>query len=216
MALSNAERQARWRAKLKDRLAALRNGDGSVAQAELGGEIARLQAELNAAQREITRLKQGRAEAEPTITPDMLSMSAQEKLAVAMRQYKRQLERMFDEAVRVKYVHALNVVLPDYKREMGRYEAVIKARRGVMPKRIFNRILACLHPDESTSKQVLAEMFDTFKNLEFVLVAERESPTPDMSGFPSNYEELMQRTEKAAAERRAKRPAAKSTPQPRY
>ena len=36
--------------------------------------------------------EEGRRQAEPTITPEMLSMSAQEKLGAALRQHKKQLD----------------------------------------------------------------------------------------------------------------------------
>lgn len=135
--------------------------------------------------------EQGRRAAEPTITPDMLSMSAQEKLDAAIRQHKRKLDLEFRPRVQEEYRKAMNEMgLPHLKKLVDEGRALYDRRKAIMDKVKFNKVRRALHPDSrnSISDKVLADAFDTFMGLEKYLLNEKDSPTtfPDL---PSSMEE---------------------------
>ena len=142
------------------------------------------------------------AAAEPT--RDELSASAQQKLDGALRRYQRELDQKFESEVRKRYVSDLNRVLPGFEKQQAYCEEIIKARKGVMPRELFRKILACLHPDQGMGKAALTEAFAAFEKLEGVLVSEAEKPTP-MPGFPKSYAELMEQKRQVSAARAAAR-----------
>src|SRR5262245_20610131 len=102
------------------------------------------------------------------LTPDMLAMSAQEKLAAAIRQHQRQLDLEFEQRVRDEVKRRIDeIVLPHWKQKIDQAQELYKHRRGAMDKDTFNTIRRALHPDsrQSISDRKLGEAFDTFMSL---------------------------------------------------
>jgi hypothetical protein len=152
--------------------------------------------------------ERGRREAQPTITPDMLSMTAQQKLDVAIRQATRKLEAEIETRCREDLQRWLNeVTLPQYAKELGALERSIRERKGIMDRITYRKILACLHPDrvmDPVLKKRYEEAFRLFTELEKRVLDEKESPT-QFRKVPRTYEDLMAMKAKVQAERRAKR-----------
>jgi predicted ArsR family transcriptional regulator len=153
--------------------------------------------------------EQGRREAEPTITPEMLSMSAQQKLDAAIRQYKKRLMAQFNKAVSDKVrQHYDEIVLPGIKKQIDQAKQLYARRTGLMDKATFNAIRRGLHPDSrnSISDGVLAVAFDKFMSLEKYLLDEKDSPT-SWPPLPSSLAEWDREKAKVKAERAARRAA---------
>ena len=68
----------------------------------------------------------------------------------------------------------------------------MRSRKGIMRRETYRAILSCLHPDsrKSTSDDKLAEVFQKFRELEVLMVSEKEMPTPDL-GIPRTFDDLM-------------------------
>ncbi len=152
--------------------------------------------------------EQGRREAVPKITPDMLSMSAQEKLQAAIRQHKKNLDVGFAEAVQRECQKQMNELwLPHCQERLDKAAALLQSRtKGVMPRSMFRKILACLHPDsrKSASEERLNEVFRNFEKLETILCSETEMPTPKLP-FPRTWEKAQEMKRKVSETRKAKR-----------
>lgn len=148
-----------------------------------------------------------RRDAEAQIDPATLSLSAQEKLAAAIRQATHKLNVAFERRVSDDLRRRLDeIVLPHWKQQIDQAQELYKHRRGAMDKATFNKIRRALHPDSrnSISDKVLADAFDTFMRLEKFLLDEKDSPT-DFGAVPSSLAEWDAMKQKTSAERRAKR-----------
>lgn len=159
------------------------------------------------------QLQRGQEETEAQIDPATLSATAQEKLAAAMRQQERRLDLAFETRVREECRKRIDdIILPEYLKEIADAKEVIKARKGVMRRVTFKKILACLHPDlvDKERRVRYTEAFQLFKDLEIVLCNEVELPTPAMD-MPRSYAEALARKQKVSEARR-RRPAPPSGP----
>jgi transposase len=160
--------------------------------------------------RTVVAREQGRREAEPTITPDMLSLTAQQKLEAAIKQHKKKLDAGYWDAVqRECRKHIEGVWLPSCQKRLEHAQAIIDSRtKGVMPRSMFKKILACLHPDsrKSTSEERLNQVFNEFEKLELILCSKEETPVAPIA-FPRTWEEAKEWKRKVAEARRAKRQA---------
>jgi len=157
-------------------------------------------------------------EAEAQIDPATLSMSAQQKLATAIKQHQHKLSAQFHAHVLEEIRKRLEeTILPHYRKEQAEAQRIIKARKGVMDKATFNRIRRCLHPDsrQSVSDKILAEAFDAFMALEKLLIDEESSPSDLSQPIPSTYQAWEQMKRNATAARRAKRTTNQSAIRPR-
>jgi hypothetical protein len=147
------------------------------------------------------------ASADAPIDPASLSMSAQERLAGALRQHKNKLDLEFEMRVRAECQRRIEeTILPHYNETEATYRDLITARAGIMSKVTYNRIRRCLHPDsrKSVSDEKLNEAFQLFSQLEKRLLAEKDSPTSSMH-MPRTYEELMTLKQKVSSARKTKR-----------
>jgi hypothetical protein len=154
--------------------------------------------------------EKGRRKAEPIITPDMLSMSAQEKLDAAIRQHQRKLDATFERRVLDEIKRRIDeIILPHWKKQIDEAQQLYARRRGLMDKTTFNKIRRGLHPDSrnAISDKVLGEAFDTFMGLEKFLLNEKDSPTEVGAGLPGSWAEWEAAKQHATAARRAKRHA---------
>lgn len=135
----------------------------------------------------------GRREAlaEPLIDRSELSLTAQEKLDVAIRQHKRALDIAFEQRVRDMVNRRLDeIILPHWKEKIAQAQELYARRKALMDKTTFNAIRRALHPDSrnSITDTVLAEAFDTFMSLEKYLLNEKDSPT-EIGNLPSTVAE---------------------------
>lgn len=147
---------------------------------------------------------------EPPVDVNTLSISAKEKLDIAIRQEKKKLQVEFEDAVRAEVKRRLDdSIMPGYQKRLDEYNRVIKARKGIMKRAMFKKILACLHPDrvqDVALKGRYEEAFVEFSKLEIVLCDEKEMPTNafNVPKSAAEWEELKRRATEA---RRAKRTA---------
>jgi hypothetical protein len=136
-----------------------------------------------------------------------VSLTAQQKVDVAIRQRAQELEAGYEQRVRDEVRRRLEeTILPRYKERVAGVERVLKARKGVMDRATYRKIRACLHPDRVQDSELKAryeEAFNLFNKLESVLLDEMEAPTPTLT-IPTTLNELM-KLKKKMAERRTAR-----------
>jgi hypothetical protein len=149
----------------------------------------------------------------PPVDVSTLSMSAQEKLEIAIRQAKRKLEAEYEQRVQTAVREAIEMtVLPYYQKEYERCRSVVESRKGITDKATYRTILSCLHPDrvqDEALKRRYEKAFHLFTKLELLLLDERESPTAKFD-MPKTYQDWMALKEKVKAERKAQRDAKRS------
>lgn len=149
-----------------------------------------------------------RREAEAIIDPATLSLSAQQKLATAIKQHMQKLEATFHQRVNDRVNKVLDEIrLPQWKEQIEQAKRILDRRKGLMDKAMFNKIRRALHPDSrhSISDKLLADAFDAFMQLEKFLLDEKDSPTTWPSTMPSTLAEWDALKRKASADRRTKR-----------
>ena len=132
-------------------------------------------------------------EAVPDIDPATLALSAQEKLAAALRQHQRKLDAEFERRVRDDIRKGMDeLVLPHWREKIEQAKTLYGRRKGLMDKDTFNMIRRALHPDSrnAISDKKLAEAFDAFMRLEKFLLDEKASPT-EFPDLPDTYEGWM-------------------------
>lgn len=154
----------------------------------------------------IERLR-GRREAPPAIERKDLSMTAQEKFDAALRRAKKEMEVELTRRVREELADAFDKLLPSYLEKERRYEAVLKARKGIYTRAEYTKIRACLHPDRVTDpamKKRFEDAFTLFTRMEVALLSEADHPTP-ASDLPRNYADWMARKAQMQAVRKAQR-----------
>ena len=211
---TNADHQRAWRERQKVKLA------GLEAALRKQGKLARSNTAAD-----VVKAKSAAPEAEnrSSVTPDMLSMTAQERLAAVIRQEKRKLEAEYEMRMLEECKRRLNEIsLPHYAKELEELERSIRNRKGVMNKATFEKIRNCLHTqrlaqllgipvldlDANMAKRY-DEAFNLFMDLEKRVLNEKESPT-EFRKMPRTYDELMAMRAKVQAENRAKRAAAQN------
>jgi hypothetical protein len=161
--------------------------------------------------------KLGEIVAGPEINRSELSLTAQQKLDAAIRQYEAKLAESFAAAVDEKVRKKIDeIILPHWKEKIATADKLFKHRRGAMSKETFNTIRRALHPDSraSISDQKLGEAFDTFMSLEKFLLDEKDSPT-DLSGLPETLAEWDAAKRRASKASKARHAAGHSAVRPR-
>lgn len=141
---------------------------------------------------------------QPTVLA--LSNSAQAKLDAAIRAEVRKLQLEFQAKVEAEIKRRLDeFILPKYNAKMKDYDRVIKARRGIMPRADFRKILAALHPDQRDTDK-LTEAFSIFKEHELAICSEKELPTDlPTNKIPQTVEEMLAQREEVKRQRAAQR-----------
>jgi hypothetical protein len=148
-AMSGAERQARY-------LARLLAGKPSVTKPD-GADSAK--------DREIASLKARIAEMEAVTTPELtLSMTAQQKLEAAIRAHKERLSRSYwqqvNEEVR-KGIAAADDATRKHNKELLADNLRLRQmlnKRGVFTEAQFRKLVMCVHADSNPSDAVRNEM----------------------------------------------------------
>jgi IS30 family transposase len=190
--------------------------DQIVAMHDTGSSHADIAGAVGLHERVVGRLLQDeqiRREAEPLIDAGMLSLSAQQKLDIAVRQAKRKLDLEFEARVSDEVKRRIDqIILPHWKEKIAQAQKLYRHRKGAMDKATFNKIRRALHPDsrKSISDKMLGDAFDTFMSLEKYLLDEKESPT-DFSGLPETWDDWQKAKQRATAERRARRAGGESS-----
>jgi hypothetical protein len=88
----------------------------------------------------------------PEIVPGDLSTTAQQKLDLAIQQHKAKLDAQFHAAVNARVQEFLeNTIMPKLQEEQAEARRVMEARKGVMDRKSYKKILSCLHPDRATA-----------------------------------------------------------------
>jgi len=115
---------------------------------------------------------------EVEIDPTTLSKSAQEKLAAAMRQYRKKLEVEIDAKVRAEAKARIErLILPGLKERQADAECITNARkRGIFKKEEYNAILRCVHPDRSPSIEEKNEAFRILHEKRLLLLSNADDP----------------------------------------
>jgi hypothetical protein len=146
----------------------------------------------------------------PLIDPSTLSMTAQKKFDLALKQAVNKLKPEVHAQVHRESLQWLQRMLDQHNENAKHYELVLKRRTGIMSKAEYRSILSCLHPDrvqDEALKRRFEHAFNVFTKLEKAVLAEADSPTPP-SGLPKTVEELLKRRADYQAEQRARRAAA--------
>jgi len=133
----------------------------------------------------------------PEIDPSTLSLTAQEKLAAAIRQHQRELDITFEKRVAEGIRKSIDeTVLPHYNEKLKLYNRVLAARTGSMTRKTYNLIRSCLHADSrlSVSEDKLNSAFHVWSDMEVVLLDESQCPTVS-TGFvmPTSFADLVER-----------------------
>ena len=148
------------------------------------------------------------ARANPNINREELSLSAQQKLDLAIRQHQKKLNLAFEQRVLDEIRRRMDeIVLPSWKKRIDEANKLYSKRRGLMDKDTFNTIRRALHPDSrnAISDKKLGEAFNTFMGLEKYLLNEKDSPTRFGEELPTSLAEWDKARAAASAERKARR-----------
>jgi lambda repressor-like predicted transcriptional regulator len=179
-----------------DKIAALH--DAGLSTKDIASEVGMGERNVSVTLREELVKRQAVA---TMVSPDTLSLSAQQKLEAAIRQHKRQLDLEFEQRVQAEVQSRLEAtILPHYNEKYNLYMSVIKARKGIMDRASYRKILAALHPDRQLDpalKKRAADAFNLFTKIEKLVLDEKESPTGDES-LPKTYADLMARRKPTA------------------
>jgi hypothetical protein len=150
---------------------------------------------------------------EPKISRGELSLTAQQKFDLAVKQEKHRLGITFREAVQAEVNRRIRDYLeeltPRLKAEQEEAQRIIKARKGIMTTKAYKKILACLHPDRAMHpardtdeglRKAYEEAFHIFSRLERLVLDERACPTPvdsksaPMPNTPEEWEAAARKT----------------------
>jgi transposase len=122
------------------------------------------------------------AASDPEITPDMLSMSAQERLASAIRQHKRTLDAEYEKRRTEEIMAHIDRIAPTLQQEKNEasetkrlYMEFMKTQTKIMTRAEFMLIDSCLHVDsrKSASDEKLNRAFSTLHLKKFALTGEK-------------------------------------------
>ena len=150
---------------------------------------------------------------EPVIEPAMISMTAQQKLDLAIKQHKAKLTAEFHASVNQRVQEFLeSTIMPKLKQEQATARRIIEGRKGIMSSKEYRKILACLHPDrvmDEGQKAVYTEAFRIFNDLEKLILNEKDSPT-QFAGIPTTPAEWEELKRKAAEAKNSNRQTGRS------
>jgi ParB/RepB/Spo0J family partition protein len=128
----------------------------------------------------VSHLKgQMEAHADPVIDASTLSMSAQDKLAAALRQHKKVLDATYaDRVTEGIRKHMDETLLPILEKEKEEAEAIVASYKGVMSKGDYFLIVKCLHEDtwQSVDQPTRDKAFHIMDRHKNILVAAPKPP----------------------------------------
>jgi hypothetical protein len=115
-----------------------------------------------------------RREAEAQIDPATLSMTAQQKLDAALRQYQRKLDIQFEQRVAAEVDRRINAAFPLLKEKQQKAEAIALSYTARFSKTQCQDVARCLHPDTWQALTVPAELATRLRKA-FVVFGEMQS-----------------------------------------
>lgn len=120
---------------------------------------------------------------------ESLSKSALGRLQRALAKEEERLASKFWASVDAKVAEILvNTLGPRLAKEQAQAKRVILSRKGLMTRKAFNQIRACLHADRQASQQEKHEAFVLFSSFEKILLKEAEAPS-EFAAIPSTLAE---------------------------
>jgi len=129
------------------------------------------------------------AREEPRVERSELSLTAQQKLDVVIKAEKKRLLADFEQAVEARVKEArdrIEAQVPAAWRErLAEADRVMARRKGVIPFKLFRRLLAALHPDRVSgeeAKRISSDIFDEVNKLRHVLCDDKELPVKPLAG----------------------------------
>jgi hypothetical protein len=143
---------------------------------------------------------------QPPVDPSTLSLSAQEKLASALKRERQKLKIEIEKEVRADVNRWLaDDLLPVYRKNEALYKLMIEKRKGVLTSTEYKMIWSCLHADsrKSVSDEKLNKAFNLFTKIEKLILSEKESPTQTSS--IGGAADLLKRKAEWEAQRAAER-----------
>jgi hypothetical protein len=127
-----------------------------------------------------TARAKGKLEAEPLIDPASLSLTAQQKAGLSLKQQRKALEREFDERVRLKvleenkdFLAQLEQIQQEASEKWKLYHDLVNEHKPVFTEPEFMLILTCLHPDNSASKEKREQAFSAFNAMRLQLTGKK-------------------------------------------
>lgn len=126
---------------------------------------------------------------EAPIASQSLSKSDQVKLQKAIEQEKARLAAQFHIEVNARVKQFLaDTIGPQLQKEQKDARWIMQSRKGVMTRKEFNQIRACLHTDRTATDEEKNKAFALFSSYEKFLLKEKESPTR-FANIPSTPQE---------------------------
>lgn len=137
--------------------------------------------------------------AEPLVDREDLSLSAQQRFDLAVKQEKQRLALKYEQDVLDEVRRRIDeIVLPSWKERIEEARTLYDRRKGIMDKATWNKIRGPLHPDRLLFLQKMipkddfdslvrqhAVAFDTFMSFRKKLLPEKDDPT-DLPNVPDN------------------------------
>lgn len=115
--------------------------------------------------------------AEPEVALGELSISGQAKVNQAIKILAKKLRDDFDTAVKFKVNEILGLTIARIHREQEEAKRIFNSRNGIMTRREYNQIRACLHTDRTPGFEEKKDAFILFTSFEKYLLKEKDSPT---------------------------------------
>ena len=165
---------------------------------------------------EHSRDTKSQSQTEADIDLSTLSLSAQEKIEAYKRRLDREYQQRVDDAVQAEIRRRIaEDILPHYTKLREEADRIIKARKGILTRQEYNKLLIVLSSDHvhSLGEEWVKrhdEASIIFRSHEKVLLNEKDSPTQYPADWPKTPEEWMARKAKVAEERKARRAARKA------
>jgi len=121
--------------------------------------------------------------AQSEVVREELSLTAQQKVDRAIKLLAEKLQGDFDRAVKAKVDEVLGNTIARLRREQDEAKRIFASRKGIMNRKEYNQIRACLHTDRTASDSEKREAFILFTSFEKYLLKEKDSPT-EFSAIP--------------------------------
>ena len=150
-------------------------------------------------------VREERLRREPVVSRDDLSLTAQQKFDTAIKQEKARLAVSFATTVDKRVQEFLSGSIgPILEKEQKEAKWIMESRKGVMTRKQFNQIRACLHADRTPSDEEKHNAFVLFTSFEKFMLKEKECPT-SFTRIPTNWDEWVDARRKGNNEQKRKR-----------
>ena len=122
------------------------------------------------------------AQIDPKIDPKMLPKTAQEKLAAAIRQHRRNLDAEYDQRRSKEIREHIQRIMPTLQQERNEafqteqtYREFMRKQKKIMTVADFTFVLSCLHPDSrsAVTEERLRRAFQLLQPKKFAITGEK-------------------------------------------